>query len=45
MLLPSERSPETIAGSSPNAVAVTITSASRPFSRVTAVLTLFAPVA
>ncbi len=43
--LPSDRSPETSAGSSPKAVAVTITSASALFSRLTAALTLFAPVA
>ena len=43
--LPSERRPETSAGNSPNAVAVTITSALRAFRRLTAAVTLFAPVA
>ena len=43
--LPSERRPETSAGSSANAVEVTITSACASFSRLTAASTLLAPVA
>ena len=45
VLFPSARSPETSAGSSPNDVEVTTTSAFFAFRRVTAAPTLFAPVA